>query len=392
MKRSRVMLLLMIITSMLAGCHSSSQRPNDALSTKERDERMTTASETTQETMNAIDVLLKEEAQTFLDNKESGRLYEIIDGNVGYVGRWFDKEIDNQSCRVTLASGSSLHFMVRGTKTVTFNFQIITSLMAPYYAVSIDGEEPIRFSAIEGIIELPDAEWHTIDLYADGMTYNEDKWNAEGGYALHSIDVGGGEMVGLLPKGRLILFYGTSAGEGIMSIKCSNQSDGNSAVNAFPYRCCEALDAVLYNVCYGGTGITEKGFFATLSETIDHYSKNRPADHTIRPDIIVVYHGGNDGNADGEVFQKEYLSAVEKLRGYYPDSKLVLMIPFKQIHAEYIREIADQIQEVYLVETDSWNISCRYDGIHPDEMGAMVAGNRLADCLIDLFGENYFKQ
>lgn len=65
------------------------------------------------------------------------------------------------------------------------------------------------------------------------------------------------------------------------------------------------------------------------------------------------------------------------------------MIPFKQTKANIIREVMADVENSYVVETADWNIATN-DGLHPTPAGAQVAGEKLADALKNIFGEDFF--
>ena len=61
-----------------------------------------------------------------------------------YMGRWFDKDIDGTSHKVTLTDGAHLYFMVENAASFDVVFTVITTGEEPYFAYSIDGGEPVR--------------------------------------------------------------------------------------------------------------------------------------------------------------------------------------------------------------------------------------------------------
>ena len=48
------------------------------------------------------------------------------------------------------------------------------------------------------------------------------------------------------------------------------------------------------------------------------------------------------------------------------------------------------MDNAYVVATKGWKISYT-DGVHPDAAGAKLAGEKLAAALVEIFGEEYFK-
>ncbi len=334
---------------------------------------------------------LREEGAEFLSGITDRKGYELVEGDVYYHGRWFDKKVNGVDCKVNLASGSSMHFIVKGTDTVKIKFIITTRGKTPYYAVSVDGGEYTRGPINNCEITLPDSGWHTVDFYCDGMDYNEDKWNLESGYAVSGIDCGDGNIFAAKPNGKLFLIYGPSTVEGTRTLIPSSLSgDSNSAVYSYAGQCCSELGVNPYFVGYGGTGVLNDGFFANLGKTIDYYSKNRKAEYDFVPDLILFQHGGNDVNVLSDDFVKKYIADIEKVHAMFPDAPIFVMTPFTQVKAADIKAVADSLDYVTLIETAGWNLTYS-DGVHPNRAGAERAGKLLAEKLREILGNEFFK-
>ena len=74
----------------------------------------------------------------------------------------------------------------------------------------------------------------------------------------------------------------------------------------------------------------------------------------------------------------------------YPDAVIVYLIPFIQFHAQDIREVMHDFEGTYVIETEEWEITYTDSGYHPDAAGAKIAGENLADALIEILGEDFF--
>ena len=307
-----------------------------------------------------------------------------------FVGRWFEKEINGESHHVTLTDGSAIYFLVDGAESFDMNFTVITSKEEPYFAYSIDGGEPTRQHITEKTVHLPDNGKHTVRIIADGMTESEGKWKEEKGFALKSvIPSEGGKIYGIRPENKIIFYYGDSITEGVRALNMSATSNGNSAVNAYPWFCSEKLGAVTYSVGYGASGVTVSGSFHTFRNAIDYNSNGREVEDGVIPDVIVINHGTNDRGANAEAFKAELFKAIVRLREKYPDTPIVYMIPFGQYQAQAITEAMDHFENAYVVQTDEWNITFT-DVYHPDSNGAKIAGENLAEELICILGEDFF--
>jgi lysophospholipase L1-like esterase len=280
--------------------------------------------------------------------------------------------------------------MTSDTESIDVNFTVITEKEEPYFAYSVDGAEPVRQHITESKIILPDDGKHTVRIIADGMTESESKWREERGFALKSVvPVQGGRIFGIRPENKIIFYYGDSITEGVRALNMSATSNGNSAVNAYPWFCSEKLGAVTYSVGYGASGVTVPGSFNTFLHAIDYNSYGRKVDDGMTPDVIVVNHGTNDRSASEETFKTELLLAVSRLREKYPDAPIIYMIPFNQSRAEEIAEVMGGFENAYVVQTQGWNITMT-DLYHPDTSGAKIAGENLADELLRIVGEDFF--
>lgn len=308
-----------------------------------------------------------------------------------YMGRWFDKDIEGNPHKVTLTDGAHLYFLIENAASFDVTFTVITTGEEPYFAYSIDGAEPVRQHITEPTVTLPDNGRHTVRLIADGMTEGEGKWDQEKGFAIKSVTPAeGGSIVGIKPTEKVIFFYGDSITEGIRALNMNATSDGNSATNAYSWQCAETLGVTPYLIGYGASGIIMPGSFHTMLNAIDYLSDGRPVDDSISPDIIVVNHGSNDVGQNRQLFEEQLTVTLNRLREKYPEAPIVYLIPFEQTHSRVIPGVVEKMENAYVIETRGWKISYT-DGIHPDVAGAKYAGEQLAAALVEIFGEDYFK-
>ena len=307
-----------------------------------------------------------------------------------YMGRWFEKELKGVDYMATLTDGSLFYFLIDGAESFDLDFYINTSSFDPYFAYSIDGGEPVRQCITDKTVYLPDTGMHTVRIIADGMDESEGKWNYEKGFYLKSVTASeGGDIRGIKPTNKVIFYFGDSITEGVYALEAA--PTGNSATNSYPWHCSEKLDAVTYSVGYGGSGVTTTGSFNTFINAIDYISAYREVSDGITPDVIVINHGTNDyGKTTTENFYNELKAAIDRLREKYPDTPIVYMIPFSGRMAGDIRIVIAEYQNAYVVETTGWDISLT-DSFHPNAEGAKKAGEKLADALISIFGEEFFK-
>ena len=308
-----------------------------------------------------------------------------------YMGRWFDKDIEGNPHKVTLTDGAHLYFLIENAASFDVTFTVITTGEEPYFAYSIDGAEPVRQHITEPTVTLPDTGRHTVRLIADAMTEGEGKWDQEKGFAIRSVTPAeGGSIVGIKPTEKVVFFYGDSITEGIRALNMNATSDGNSATNAYSWQCAETLGVTPYLVGYGASGLIMTGSFSTMLNAIDYLSDGRPVEDGVTPDVIVINHGTNDGGQSRKKFEEALDSTITRLQEKYPDTPIVYLIPFNQAHARVISEKLKDTANIYVVETKDWSITYT-DGVHPDAAGAKAAGEQLAAALVEIFGEDYFK-
>lgn len=303
-----------------------------------------------------------------------------------FVGRWFDKEINGNTCKVTTTAGSVIYILTENCDKLNINFESISD-NTPYFAYSIDGNTPIRQEITENTITLPDGEYHTVRIYADAIS--GEKWTNEEGIAIKNISAQNGNILGIKPSGKLILFYGDSITEGINALAVGNTPSGNSAVNAYPFFCTEKLSAVPYYVGYAASGLAQNGSFRRFVKTIENYSSSIPADLTVIPDVIVINHGTNDSAEGSQKFASALKTAIEKIRSHYPDTPIVYLVPFGQSQQLAITTVMEEVENGYVVQTLGWGVTFS-DWGHPNTAGAKNAGEKLADALISILGEDFF--
>lgn len=327
----------------------------------------------------------------FLDSIKYPK-FELSDGEYKTLGRWFKKEINGIEHDVTLTDGAELYFMTNGATTFTVDFTVITTKATPYFAVSIDGKEPVRHLITESTVTLPDASRHAVRIIADGLTETEGKWKEERGFAIKDIYVNAGKMKAIYPTNDIIFYYGDSITEGINAFGTSGNSNTNSATNSYAYHSAKELEAIPYIIGYGGTGVLSVGSFNTFIKAIDNLSQARADTDTTVPDKIIVNHGTNDHSYSSEIFTAELHKALSRLCEKYPDTPVYYVIPFGQYHAQDIRKAVLCYDNIKLIESGDFALTYS-DGVHPDAKGAKKAGELIAKQIkkTDMATEKYAK-
>ena len=216
-------------------------------------------------------------------------------------------------------------------------------------------------------------------MITDGVTEQIGKWEEGHGFAFGGCNC---HTQAANPHKPIIAFYGDSITEGIRALGIDNDDMGNtnSATNAFPWYCCEALSAVSYRVGYGATGIEQVGSFNCTMMSVGYYYRGVPVQDDIQPDLIVINVGTNDSNSDS--FAAGYSELLDELHNKY-HSSIACMVPFNQAHRDEIESCVAKRNWCYLVRTDGWNLDYT-DGIHPSKNGGRKAGELLAISLKEM--------
>ena len=356
------------------------------------------AADTTSHTSTATDTVaqtppedrLTADREAYLNTVTYRRFVLTGESEPYFVGRWFEKELNGIPHKVSLTDGAHLYFLIEDADAFDVSFTRITLGEVPYFAYSIDGGEPVRQPITNPTVHLPDRGRHTVRIIADSTDSVPFKWDLELGYALRSVTPSeGGRLVGIRPTERVIYFYGDSITQGANSLGLDFTSHSNSVTHTYAWQCAEALGATPHMVGYSGSGITAAGTFRTMLDAIDWFSQSCPAEDPTPPDVIVINHGANDSTVTGRQFIDALEPTLLRLRERYPDTPIVYLIPFGQIHTAAIKKTVKELDHAYVVSTADWELTYT-DGAHPDAEGARRAGKRLAEELKKIFGEEYF--
>ncbi len=148
-------------------------------------------------------------------------------------------------------------------------------------------------------------------------------------------------------------------------------------------------------------GITERIGMETnyfQLETPDVASQFTPHSFTYdrKPDAIVIYLGVNDYLTEGsnfneenpEIFAEKYVAFVQRLREIYPDVPVVIVqchLPDRQIRINAIADAfarMDQVMDnVYLTDTNLWNVAVSSDNVHPSAAGYAHMAEKMTEFL-----------
>lgn len=317
--------------------------------------------------------------------------YSVISDSIGFVGRWFDTELNGVPVKATINEGSEFYFKVKNTTTINVNFLLNSVQAKPYFAYSIDGSPMTRQLITNPLLPTVDTSEHIVRVVIDGLTESEDKWIGERGIAFKDVTVDvGGSVTGIVPKNRKILFHGDSITEGIRVLNMNADSTGNSATGAFPYIASTNLNAISYRVGFGNSGVTKggSGGVPELIQVIDKMTNARESPY-IEPDLVVMNMGTNDSASTSDNFTQKLNAVLDRFTIKYSGTPIFVMVPFNQARKTEITIAVSARSNMYLVETEYWNITTT-DGIHPNVGGGVTAGKKLAEAIKSVLGKDFF--
>lgn len=311
--------------------------------------------------------------------------YKTVSEPVGYMGRWFDKDVNGVTCKATFSQGAEFYFKVSGTSKVWLKLHS-TASPAPVIAVSTDGGFPKRMTTVkEGrllIAENLSESEHTFRIIVDGFNEYQEKWTSAMGFVLECPEVeNGGTITGLLTTNPVILYYGDSITEGINVLGTGSTPDSNSASNEYPFIASHLLNAVSYTNGFGASGVTRggSGGVPKCLDVIDSLYSGMPLAETPAPAAIVVNHGHNDPTSDSAAFTEAYTAVLKRLRAKYPNTPIFAVSPFAGMHNADIKAVVEALGDnnVFFVDKPSFSYTTS-DGAHPDKNGAKALGTYLA--------------
>ena len=322
--------------------------------------------------------------------RETEPNFPNVTNDAYFLGRWFEKEVDNIKYAFTINMGAEIYAKFTGTSIgATFLHT------AGYYlqvAVSIDGGAFTRFSDVNTIsfaTGLEDKE-HTIRLVVDSI-YQAKLWTQHEGIAFKGFTVEAGKTVSPIePMNKRSLWLGDSITAGYNNLATTSLPSSHSAYQSYPYVVANKLNLTNIRVAFGVSGVTRAGAGGVPSAPnyID-YQADGILTTEQAPDFIVINHGTNDSAATSEVFSDAYRSVINRYRIKYPGIPIICMRPFNGARETEIPLIVGEYDNAFYVDTTGWNITYT-DGLHPDVPGHVVAGDNLTLELKNIFGNQYF--
>lgn len=322
-----------------------------------------------------------------------------------FMGRWELRNINEQNVMYTGYQGSKIYFAVKNTENVTIDLLDLDGVCTIAYKV--DGKEFTRTTSSTIKISNLDKQYeHFIEIVVAGLEQETQIWTNNTGCALKTITVDiDGEIKAVSKKGKKILFYGDSITAGYRLYGMDNATQNGAEVN-YVEQCCNILRADNIRCAVSGIGVFKqpgnKNIPSMLGNTTSNpmnttYVKNSPVDlfregmeeEGIEPDFIVINLGTNDSSVEDETFKTGYISLIKRIEQKYPGREIFIMQPFNGTKAIITKQVVENTTNTIYVDTTNWNVTYT-DGTHPNLEGSKIAGNKLAEFLLNYFGKSYF--
>lgn len=304
------------------------------------------------------------------------------------TGRWSVQKFHGQPVLYTTNLGSYLRCLVTASRNVTINVVANQNLLSPsqVWAVRIDQQDWQRFPAKQGRIKLQlSPQAHIIEIMAAGNTDLDEVWAGKEWFALSSIELSSGKLRAA-PGRPLVNFIGDSITAGCWVAGKHAAYDYRPETN-YVGTCADRLQVDSVRIAYSAGGVLRPATGGV--PTADRFLSKIDADTPWvpnQPQVTVVNLGVNDRRFSLPRFVNAYDRFLQQVKQTFPQTKLVVMIPFSQTFASPIRHLAAK-HHGFLIETADWCPSFT-DGLHPDQAGALVSGQKLAKVLRPFFGQS----
>lgn len=306
---------------------------------------------------------------------------DIIYKLVNPQGRWFIKDVNHHSALYTTNLGSRLRFSAVNVNKMAVHVLDNRNQLSPsqIYAWRIDNGNWHREKASSGIwyIEQLSGE-HLIEIITAGNTDLDQVWTGDEGFALTGIDIDNGKLLAA-PKVPVIDFIGDSITAGCW-LEGRHASYDYRPESNYVGTAVDLLHATDVRIAYSAGGVLRQatGGVPTADHFLDRLDETTSWQAN-RPDLVVINLGVNDRRFPLNQFANSYDHFLNLVIKKFPQSKILVMIPFSQTFAETIRKLAKKHQ-LPVIETNGWCTSYT-DGLHPDQIGATESGQKLAQQL-----------
>ena len=312
--------------------------------------------------------------------------YKVINGTIGYIGRWYDYNDGTDTYKVASADGAYVCFKVSGSTSVTItwggNFNVNSCIR-----YRLDNGDYIRTDVIaEGnTIAIPDTDEHIVQVIMDGIN-SDNHYTVGNGIGIKSITADG-EMKAIAPMNKKIIFFGDSLTRGVRALgtETTEIPNTNSAELSYGWYTSRFLNAVPILTGYGSSGIESNGEFSKCINAINYVVSGIESDD-LDVDLIVINHGHNDTGTASATFIADYGAVLDRFMTKFPGVPVICLTPFNHRFESEIKTCADARSWCYYINATPWYLE-RYYADGPGHLlaaGAEVCGRLLAESIKQL--------
>ena len=317
--------------------------------------------------------------------------------SIRYTGRWGKTEIISKDFeiirRTSVNPGSMFEIAFKGS-AIVLHFDLEWMNLPPFPHLWIQLDEGAKTEVtLDHIIrvEAPKNGEHIVKVIFKSAVEAHHRWfdPLVGKVTFAGADV---DDVAEIPEDnrKIIEFIGDSITEGVLidefykfeRIEQHNRVRQDDSTATYAYLTATKLNMKPVIVGFGAVGVTRSGQGAVpkASESYPFNYADSPAEAS-GAEIIVINHGVNDRYAELDVFTEGYVSLLDEVRKLNPDSKIVLLTPFADVHTEDIIEIAKKYNEeknddLLVINSAGWIPA---DPLHPLRDGHIIVAEHLTE-------------
>ena len=311
---------------------------------------------------------------------------------IAYTGRWY---LDGHTA-ITTTAGAYLDVGFEG-ETLSFRFQVSDpAIDTAHLYLSVDGGAQVE-SAVTPFVRVSATQGkHRVRLTFKSSSEFYDRWvNPMSKVALLGMEA---ENFYPLPRDTrpIIEFIGDSITEGvevdptpypIYDHFCKERIYQDDSTATYAYLTAEKMGMRPYVMGYGAVGVTKGGCGKVPSAREAYpFCFAGAAVAPYEPNIIVLNHGTNDGDASEEQFVTCYYQMLDLLSNTHPSAEIVALSPFfGKRDALVERAVSEYNQthdkQVHCILTTGW---IPPQPIHPSRAGHKTVAEQLAKRLKEL--------
>ena len=296
--------------------------------------------------------------------------------NYYYLGRWYQKWVNDKDVMTTINNGSRIYCQFTGTTFIDVNFEIPSNLTYKPIVTFVLNGTTISKREIASTIRVGEGmtktKIHKLEIYVNSVYWKDGAWGQEKGLYFSGIAGDNGMIVEpYFPQEKRFGFKGDSITNGCTLNGATETILSNSdGALAYPKLVADKLGMIPIQIGYPGTGLfkTNSDGMANMMTTVDYKSVSQlQTDETL--DILLYNIGTNDtGNSTTE-WKTRFKIIIDKDIQRYGNIPMFICKPFTSNNfIAQMKEIADEYPNILYIDTTG--VSCpTTDGTHPNVTG-----------------------